>query len=814
MSFGTNGKVTTSFTGDVSTAHGVAIDTNGKIVVAGFTTGSSAPTDFALARYNADGSLDASFGNGGKLTTDFATRLDYAGSIAIQTDGKIVVAGATASTLGSVYTSDFALARYHADGSLDPSFGNGGKVTTDFESRIDSVSSIVVDRSGKILVAGTTGTAGTSAFAIARYSADGSLDSSFGDRGRVITRLETTGAKASSMTLDRDGRILVAGSTIGFTNERFVMARYTTDGILDVTFDGDGLLTTTIGTGSARARGVAVKDDGKIVIVGTTRSGSDDFALAQYSPDGSLDASFDGDGRQTVDFGGSDDVLSSIAIDSDGNIVAVGWTGDDNPRFALARYKSDGSLDNAFGNGGLKITEFGIHGALAHNVVIDNNGDLIAIGQTQAFIFQSGTTHERSQFALAKYRGTDFVDLKYTASNGSELTVTIGLNGHLQVSLGAVAQPEVAPETIRSLTLTGGDANDSIDLTGLSLSVYPHLKRIFASGGGGNDTIIGSNFNETISGGAGDDLMSGGGGTDRLVEEIAAPSDPAVVSVVKLAATTIKTKYTMTGRGSDTITDFEEMSLAGSAGKDKIDVKKFRGSVTLSGNGGNDTLIGGAGNDSLDGGEGNDKLTGNGGTNQLDGGHGTDDVIEAGATHFVLTPSMLTGLGHETLHSIERASLTTANTSSRIDATAFRGVTILTGGSGHDTLLGGAGKDSISGGDGNDTLIGGNANDTLDGGTGDDALAGQTGHDSLIGGDGQDTLIGGVGHDTLLGGLGDDLLIGGLGRDSLDGEAGNDTGLGGQGGVARGGNGLKNSGDLLTGIEVVDETFANVFAWE
>lgn len=443
---------------------------------------------------------------------------------------------------------------------------------------------------------------------------------------------------------------------------------------------------------------------------------------------------------------------------------------------------------------------------------IENN-EQFAIALTNP---SGGAIIVNSSFVSTNARGTiindDFVDLEYSVRDAQTISAVMHWNGHFQITIDSVVQTDVAPTTVRSLVIRGADGNDSINLTGLSRNTYPNLTSIILSGGAGNDTIIGSNFNDVISGGAGDDSLSGGGGTDRLVEEIAAPSDPAVVSMVKLARTDLKTKYTMTGLGSDTIADIEEMSLAGSEGKDKIDVKKFRGSVTLSGNGGNDTLIGGAGNDSLDGGEGNDKLTGNGGTNQLDGGNGTDYVLEAGATNFVLTPATLTGLGHETLNSIERASLTTANTSSRIDASAFLGNTILIGGSGNDTLLGGAGKDSITGGDGNDTLNGGNGNDTLDGGAGDDALVGQNGHDLLMGGDGQDTIIGGVGNDTLLGGLGDDLLIGDLGRDSLDGEAGNDTGLGGQGAAARGGTGVKNSGDSLTGIELLDEDFATLFA--
>lgn len=597
----------------------------------------------------------------------------------------------------------------------------------------------------------------------------------------------------------------------------------------------------------------------------TEGTGSVNFAAVRYNENGSLDNTFDNDGRAVIDFGGSSDAAYCMAMQEDGNPVIAGSSYDyATERIAVIRligFNNEFSLSTLdtgkvesnqgmtpftftvtreAGFGREMVLDFVVAGSGNHSadandfggefpagtvtftasdasqtITIDVSGDLVG-EYSENFVLTLTDRRTGNTYAMihSTIRDDDGGELAFVAGLGETVNASVLPNGQVQVTIGAMIHEVTNPAALLSLMIIGSNTADSMNLTGLSRSVYPNLANIVLSGGAGNDTIIGSNFNDVISGGAGDDSLSGGGGTDRLVEEIAAPSDPAVVSMVKLARTDLKTKYTMTGLGSDTIADIEEMSLAGSEGKDKIDVKKFRGSVTLSGHGGNDTLIGGAGNDSLDGGDGNDKLTGNGGTNQLAGGNGTDYVIEAGATNFVLTPSTLTGLGHETLTSIERASLTTANTSSRIDASAFLGNTILTGGSGNDTLLGGAGKDSITGGDGNDTLNGGNGNDTLDGGTGDDALVGQNGHDLLMGGDGQDTIIGGVGNDTLLGGLGDDLLIGGLGKDSLDGESGNDTGLGGQGAAARGGNGLKNSGDSLTGIELLNEEFATLFAWE
>ncbi len=869
--FDSDGKVANTFTGSITC---LAIQGDGKIVVGG------GDTDFRVARFNSDGSLDATFGVGGTQTTDFSG-VDHLSELVIQSDGKIVVVGTNNPASGD---SDFAMARYNVDGTLDTTFGIDGKITTDFGTLGDVANGVAIDTSGRIVVVGSATSSSITHIAIARYSGDGSLDSSFATGGkRVVAYSAVSEDFGNDVAIQDDGSIIVAGSSgiLGNTNlgpntskssndYNVALVRFTNDGSLDSAFGSGGWKIVNVhSTSPDGANAIKIQSDGRMVIAGYDGS---DFLVARFKSNGNLDSFFGTSGKRTFDFG-KQDAAQSVAIQSDGNIVVAGVsTASTIKDFAIARLRgiippvltvsAEDATRPEGGSGatpftftvtrdedisGTTIVNYGTIGSGATPADADDFGGTFPSG---TLTFEPGETsktitinvvgdatienNEGFNFALTRVIGDaiiidagftvtnakatiindDFVDLRYFATDNQTISAVVLSTGHLQVTIDSVVQSDVAPVAVKSLAITGANGNDSINLSGLSRSIYPNLTSIVLIGGEGDDTIIGSSLNETISGGTGDDSLSGGGGVDRLVEEIAAPSDPAVRSIVSVARTESKTQYTMSGLGADTIADIEEMSLAGSAGKDKIDVKKFRGSVTLSGNGGNDTLIGGAGNDSLDGGEGNDKLTGNGGTNQLAGGNGTDYVIEAGATNFVLTPATLTGLGNETLSSIERASLTTANTSSRIDASAFLGNTILTGGSGNDTLLGGTGKDSITGGDGNDTLNGGNGNDTLDGGAGDDALVGQNGHDLLMGGDGQDTLIGSAGHDTLKGGLGDDLLIGGLGKDSLDGEAGNDTGLGGQGGAARGGTGLKNAGDSLIGIELLNEDLATLFPWE
>ncbi len=262
-SFGGDGKVTTAFD-EGAEAHAVALQDDGKIVVAGATLqGGGADTEFALARYNPDGSLDTTFDGDGKVVTGFGGG-DYATSIAIQEDGKIVVAGIT--VLGD---SDFALARYNPDGSLDPTFDGDGKVSTDFSSsRFDTGRAVAIDRRGRIVVAGDS--AGDLAFA--RYKPDGSLDQSFIGDGKVIT----DSGVARSLAIDDAGRIVAAGSDGG----NFLVVRLLPSGHADLSFGHEGRATTA-GSDEAGARGLAIDPDGRIVVAGST-AGEGDFRLARY----------------------------------------------------------------------------------------------------------------------------------------------------------------------------------------------------------------------------------------------------------------------------------------------------------------------------------------------------------------------------------------------------------------------------------------------------------------------------------------------------------------------------------------------------
>ena len=372
-SFGTGGKVTTDFAGSGDGAGAIAVQPDGKLVAAGAAT-INGQADFALARYNSNGTLDTGFGTDGRVTTDFGGRYEVARSVALQWDGKIVVAGG--SVIGLF--NDFAVARYLSDGTLDASFGTGGKVITKFENRPDGMApgevsadanSVAVQPDGKIVVAGYANIEGEEDFALVRYNANGTLDATFGSGGKVITdfgRLQQgySYAFGFSLALEPDGKIVVAGVAYIGAGRDFALARYNSNGTLDTSFGTGGKVITDF-TRDDSTFSVAVEPDGKILAAGMADvSRGYGFALVRYNSNGTLDASFGAGGIVTTDFGLLDQGFSvayaaSLAVQPDGGIVAAGrayFNGGFHS--GLARYNSDGTLDANFGTGGKVTADF------------------------------------------------------------------------------------------------------------------------------------------------------------------------------------------------------------------------------------------------------------------------------------------------------------------------------------------------------------------------------------------------------------------------------------------------------------------------
>jgi uncharacterized delta-60 repeat protein len=399
--FGTGGKVTTDFAGGPDEAFALAVQPDGKLVAAGGTAGPGLG-NFALARYNADGSLDASFGTGGIVTTSFGEAGNVAFALAVQADGKLVAAGVVDTTSGT--ESDFALARYNPDGTLDPSFGAGGLVTTDFAATNDQAEALAVQADGKLVAAGFTDVFAGSDFALARYNPNGTLDPSFGTGGRVTTDIGGSIDQAHALVVQGNGRLVVAGiadnSSLG-SGFDFALARYRPNGRLDPSFGTGGKVTTDI-AGDDTARGLAMQANGRLVAAGFARSAfTADFALVGYRSDGKLDRSFGTGGRVTTDFTGSVgfDQANALVAQADGRLVAAGFAIDPGTLlsdFALARYTSNGSLDPSFGTGGRVITDFTGGDDAARGLGLQADGKLVAAGVTAV----AGTCCD---FALARY---------------------------------------------------------------------------------------------------------------------------------------------------------------------------------------------------------------------------------------------------------------------------------------------------------------------------------------------------------------------------------------------------------------------------
>jgi len=328
-SFGSDGTVTTDFGGGSDSVSALAIQADGKIVAVG--TQGSRGVRFAIARYGTDGALDTTFSGNGKATTDFSPRrLDGATDVALQADGKILVAGvAGVSPDGPGPGGKFALVRYNPDGTLDTDFSDDGKATTDFTPRADAVGQVAIQTDGTIVAAGAA--RGAREIALARYKPDGSLDATFSGDGKAVAPF-TPGGSIYTVAIQAEGEIVAAGSTDD--ESAFALARYNTDGTVDTTFGEDGGTTTDVTTGHDGVSGVAMQADGKIVAAGDGTSSV--FALARYRPDGALDMTFSGDGTTTTDFSPYYDVAYTVAIQGDGKIVAAGAA--NGSVFALARY--------------------------------------------------------------------------------------------------------------------------------------------------------------------------------------------------------------------------------------------------------------------------------------------------------------------------------------------------------------------------------------------------------------------------------------------------------------------------------------------
>jgi len=390
--FGSGGIVTTAIGTSHDYGQAVALQKDGKIVVAGFGI-SGTGTDFEVARYLASGALDLAFGTNGSTTTDFQGAYDRAYAVALQGDGKILVGG-EAETLALKY--NFGLARYLSNGTLDPAFGTGGRVMTVIGTGSeDVIYGIAVQPDGKILVAGR----GNYAFALARYNANGTLDATFGTGGKVVV---TRFYMARALLLLADGKIVVGGHSAGSGSD-FALARYSKAGVIDTTFGTAGFVTTNLGSEDG-INALALSGEGRIAAAGASGAYlAKNFAFARYLANGALDPSFGTAGKKVLPVGGAsaNDFASGLVVQSNNKLVAVGTAAPASGAgpFAVVRLSQTGAPDPAFGAGGIVTTFVGSGPEdAATAIALQPDGKLLVVGYGLP-----GTSNE--DFALARYEG-------------------------------------------------------------------------------------------------------------------------------------------------------------------------------------------------------------------------------------------------------------------------------------------------------------------------------------------------------------------------------------------------------------------------
>jgi uncharacterized delta-60 repeat protein len=717
-------------------AWSVVLQPDGKLLVCGNTFVGNTH-NFSLIRYNADGSLDTSFNGNGKVFVDIGAgnKYDFSDSVAVQADGKIVVAGTAMEAF--IGNQDFAVMRFNADGSLDTSFNGTGKLLTDIDSHsADFANGVLVQADGKIVVSGVTdpsdagygmeGFGYPQVFTMVRYNADGSLDTSFNGAGKVVTPLGTSASNIGHcLALQEDGKIVAAGYTLDAGSAAVAVMRYDTDGSLDTSFNGAvTVLTHLVGASYVLVDGLALQADDKIVVAGAASvDGSQELCLARYNSDGSADTSFNGTGVVFTNLSPSlSELAAGVAIQADGKIVLVGsanlesGTGED---VVLLRYNSDGSLDATFNPAGVTL-----NGSTGADSLVggsgadwlsgsDGNDTLLGIAGTDTLTGGAGTDHmdggegsdlyvvanaadhPAAEISDSGTSGTD--EVRFIAPAASTLTLFAGDTGIERVVLG-------------SGTGANADTGTTVSLNVNAAAVANALTII---GNAGWNVLTGTAFGDTIDGGwgVGTDTLVGGAGNDTYFVELR--TDVIVEGV---------------GGGVDTVNAYVDCTLAANVENLTLigDSLKGTGNAlanTIFGTFGSDVIDGKAGLDSLDGGDGSDiYLIGAAADHPAaeihdSGLDGSDEVRFAATKASTLTlfagdtgiDKVVIGTGTDPF----APAVTRGTAALNIDASAVLNALTVTGNAGANKIVGTAFDDTLAGGLGNDTLTGGAGADTF-----------------------------------------------------------------------------------------------------
>ncbi|MEP6465515.1 MAG: T9SS type A sorting domain-containing protein [Parafilimonas sp.] len=401
---------------------------NGKIVVAGSIQDGKI-YKLAILRFLSNGNADERFGNNGvdSFTVSRILPATYQGayirSVAIQDDGKILVAGSAWYQSGVNYLSNVLVMRLSTNGLVDSTFGDNGTVRTNINSStglsVDEAFSIKLQTDGKIVVAGQSYDYLQHRFLAIRYNTDGSTDNSFGTGGVTLFSIGASDDEAFAMDIQLDGKIVLAGeSYLNSSSYRVALARLTAKGKLDNTFGTNGIVTTNISPAEDEAKSVALQTDGKIIIAGTTVNNStnkSDVLCIRYNSDGSIDSSFSNRGKVIIDVNGQDDVANNLILQPDNKILIGGYSTsvDGVTAFLSIRLLANGCKDMQYASGGIKTTSLYQQGDAAYGMSLTSQGKILLAGQT--------TNGASNYISIIRYKKNGSTDSSFK-NNGVSLT--------------------------------------------------------------------------------------------------------------------------------------------------------------------------------------------------------------------------------------------------------------------------------------------------------------------------------------------------------------------------------------------------------
>lgn len=398
--FGNNGVVVSSFYIGHEEISSIQQLSEGKLLAVG-NAENSQDGGMTILRYNLDGTIDESFGNTGHVITQFENGIAFANTSAVLPDGKLILGGSLNYPTSPALT-DMALARYHPNGTLDSTFGVNGKVVTDIRDN-DFIQEIIPLTDNKLIVAfiSSNNITGLSDFMLCRYTSTGIIDSTFGINGIVIKDVLGNDDRISSIEQQTDGKLIVGGNVNTLTDQLIALARYNTDGILDSTFGFNGSVIIDLSFNSEYISSLAIQEDGKIIIGGFGYVGQNIVGfIARYQSNGLLDTGYGTNGMITVNLVNGLNTFNDLAIDSEGSVVACGNLYDGlTSSFLTVRYDSNGNPDIQFGDNGKVITTINGVNENASTIIQQSDGKLLIGGFTEV--------NSNREYVLLRYNSCD-----------------------------------------------------------------------------------------------------------------------------------------------------------------------------------------------------------------------------------------------------------------------------------------------------------------------------------------------------------------------------------------------------------------------